>query len=180
VFVDSPLGLEITEIYSRLSDYWDREARGLMSRGDHPFDFEGLFAVRNHSEHLRLVREVPGPCVILAGSGMCTGGRIVDHLLEGLPDRRNDVLFVGYQAEGTPGREIVEKGNRHGASVHLSDEEVSIHAGVHVLGGYSAHADQKGLLDWVNAMAERPKRIRLVHGEPDAQRALAVALGKMR
>ena len=83
VFVDSPLGLEITDIYSRLTEYWDKESRDLQRQGDHPIDFEGLFAVENHQHHLQLC-DIKGPAIILAGSGMCTGGRIVNHLLSGI------------------------------------------------------------------------------------------------
>jgi len=105
VVVDSPLGLELTRITSSLSAYWDREARTLLQRGDHPLDFDGLYACGSHRDHLRLI-ERPGSAVIIAGSGMCTGGRIVDHLKAGLEEPKNDLLFVGYQAEGSPGRDI--------------------------------------------------------------------------
>ncbi len=100
--VDSPLGLELTRITSSLSAFWDREARTLMQRGDHPLDFEGLYARGSHRDHLRLL-ERPGPAVIIAGSGMCTGGRIVGPLKAGLEDPKSALLFVGYQASGTLG-----------------------------------------------------------------------------
>ena len=176
VFVDSPLGLEITKIYSRLSEYWDRDAKELLNRGDHPIDFKTLYAVENHQSHVRLT-DIPGPAVILAGSGMCTGGRIVDHLVKGLEERRNDLLFVGYQAQGTPGRNIVRFSNEQGGYVRLQGEKIDIKARVHELTGYSAHADQKDLVNWVNAMEARPKEIRLVHGESAARRALFKRLG---
>ena len=105
VFLDSPLGLEITKVYAGLSEYWDQEARGHLKRGDHPIDFEGLYAVRRHSDHRDLV-QTEGPMVIVAGSGMCTGGRIVNHLMDGIVKPENDILFVGYQVPGTPGRDI--------------------------------------------------------------------------
>ena len=139
-------------------------------------DFEGLYAVKDHKDHLRLVGEVEGPCVIVAGSGMCTGGRIVDHLAKGLSDPKNDIFFVGYQASGTTGREIQETAGRPGASVRLEGEPVAVKARVHRLTGYSAHADQKGLIKWVEAMGKRPVEIRLVHGELGARRALGDAL----
>ena len=105
VFVDSPLGLEITRIYSGLSEYWDEEAKALLKAGDHPINFEQLYGIEKHVEHARLL-EVKGPAVIIAGSGMCTGGRIVNHLVAGIERPENDVVFVGYQADGTPGRAI--------------------------------------------------------------------------
>ncbi len=175
VFVDSPLGLEITKIYSRLSEFWDTEAKALLDAGDHPIDFKNLYAVENHTSHVRLT-DIQGPAVILAGSGMCTGGRIVDHLVKGLEDRRNDVLFVGYQAHGTPGRNIIRFSKTRGGYVLLDGERVDINARVHQLTGYSAHADQKDLINWVNAMVTGPGKIRLVHGDARAKKALGNTL----
>ena len=172
VFVDSPLGLKITKIYSELSHFWDDEARQLLKQGDHPIDFPHLYAVENHHHHKKLL-ETEGPCIIVSGSGMCTGGRIVNHLTGGLGDKRNDVLFVGYQASGTPGREMIRHGGKGGGYVVLDHERVAIRARIHTLSAYSAHADQRDLVRWVNAMDEPPGEIRLVHGEPDAKRALS-------
>ncbi|MGD9946843.1 MAG: MBL fold metallo-hydrolase [Desulfobulbus sp.] len=163
VFVDSPLSLEITEIYSSLESCWDQKAKDLMAKGDHPFDFKGLYAVRKFQDHQKLLN-LQGPAIIIAGSGMCIGGRIVEHLEQGLCDPKNDIVFVGYQAEGTPGRKMIEG-------------KIPVKAGVHALTAYSAHADQQMLVDWVHAMPEPPAEIRLVHGAPDARKALATALG---
>jgi metallo-beta-lactamase family protein len=165
VLLDTPLGLRLTEIYSRLSHYWDREARRLYHGGDHPLDFDHLYAVRNHEDHLRVLA-MPGPAVIIAGSGMCTGGRIVNHLRSGLEDPRNDVLFVGYQAPGTTGAEILAAGRKGGGVVYLEGERVQLKARVQSLSGYSAHADQRGLMEWVQSMGRKPEKIKLVHGEP--------------
>ncbi|MBW1720272.1 MAG: MBL fold metallo-hydrolase, partial [Deltaproteobacteria bacterium] len=98
------------------------------------------------------------------------------HLIAGLEDPLNDVFFVGYQAHGTPGRDIMKYSNRPDGYVYLEGEKVSIRAKVHSLSGYSAHADQKGLVEWVESMPEKPGKIKLVHGEPKAQRALAEVL----
>jgi len=175
VFVDSPLGLRITKIYSRLSEFWDMEAKSLLNAGDHPIDFENLYAVEDHRSHQRLTG-IEGPAVILAGSGMCTGGRIVSHLANGLLDKKNDVLFVGYQAHGTPGRDILRFSEKDGGYVWLDGEKVDIKAEVHELTGYSAHADQKDLVNWVNSMERRPNEIRLVHGDAKAREALSKRL----
>lgn len=175
VMVDSPLGLELTKISSSLSTYWDREAKALLRRGNHPLNFKHLYAVENHRDHRKLL-ELPGPMVILAGSGMCTGGRIVDHLQSGIEDPRNDIVFVGYQAHGTPGRAIQEYGDKPGGYVELDGERCAIRAQVHILGGYSAHADQKELVEWVQSMPEKPKCIKLVHGEAGARKALGDVL----
>jgi metallo-beta-lactamase family protein len=175
VFVDSPLGLEITKIYSSLSEYWDQEARDLKKRGDHPIDFKGLIAVKNHKDHLK-VCDMKGPAIILAGSGMCTGGRIINHLKKGIDDPRNDILFVGYQAANTPGRAIQKYSQRPDGYVDLDGQRKTIKANVHTLSGYSAHADQQGLVDWIESMPEKPGAIKLVHGEKYARGTLADVL----
>ncbi|MCP4021071.1 MAG: MBL fold metallo-hydrolase [Desulfobacteraceae bacterium] len=164
VFIDSPLGLEITELYSTLEDFWDKEAKSLKSKGDHPIDFKNLYSVERYKDHKKLLN-IKGPAIIIAGSGMCTGGRIVDHLENGLNDPANDIFFVGYQSKGTPGRKIIKK-------------KTPAKAGIYTLTGYSAHADQNALISWVNAMPEPPKEIRLVHGEDNARKTLARILEK--
>ncbi|KPA17660.1 metallo-beta-lactamase [Candidatus Magnetomorum sp. HK-1] len=171
VFLDSPLGTNITRLFSKLSKYWDKEAQKLKKRGDHPIDFKYLYTVENFRQHQRLL-DMPGPAIIIAGSGMCTGGRILSHLQVGLPDWRNDIFFVGYQASGTLGNEIVRFGKRTSGYVYIDDNRVDIKANIHTLSGYSAHADQNGLIDWVQKIKEKPGEIKLLHGEPDAQKAL--------
>ena len=162
VFIDSPLGLKITKIYSDLEQYWDKEAKDLKARGDHPIDFKNLYSVEKYRDHKKLL-DIKGPAIIIAGSGMCTGGRIVEHLKHGLQDSANDIFFVGYQAKGTPGRRMIEK-------------QIPVKAGIHTLTGYSAHADQNTLINWVKSMPQPPKEIRLVHGEDHARQALAKKL----
>jgi len=174
VFVDSPLGLEITKIYSGLKEFWDDEAKALIAKGDHPLRFEGLYGVEKHADHAMLL-DLKGAAIIIAGSGMCSGGRIVNHLATGIERPENDIVFVGYQAGGTPGRVIQENAKGNGTVV-LNGKESRIEASVHTLSGYSAHADQKGLLDWVERMPEKPGTIKLIHGEPKAQKALAAKL----
>jgi metallo-beta-lactamase family protein len=169
VFVDSPLGLKITRIYSKLSEYWNKEASRLLEKGDHPINFNHLYSVEHHIEHLKLL-DYPGPAIILAGSGMCTGGRIVEHLKAGIDDPKTDIIFVGYQAEGTPGRQILNQAGKKTGSVTLDGKPYLIRAKVYHLTGYSAHADQKELLAWAKAV--KPRHVKLVHGEPGAQKAL--------
>lgn len=171
VYIDSPLALRLTNIYHQLAPYWDSEARSLFQSGNHPFHFDNLHAVPTQEQHFDLI-DTPGPMIILAGSGMCTGGRILDHLEAGLHDERNDILFVGHQAPGTPGRQILRHGRKPGGHVFINGQRYPIMAKVHQLTGYSAHADQQGLVDWVNAMGERPGRIVLVHGEERAKEGL--------
>ncbi|MEA2084639.1 MAG: MBL fold metallo-hydrolase [Thermodesulfobacteriota bacterium] len=178
VFVDSPLGLEITRIYSTLSEFWDDESNRLLSKNDHPFDFAGLYSVDRAKDHHRLCG-IPGPAIIIAGSGMCTGGRIIEHLRQGLGDSRNDIFFVGYQAKGTPGRDIIRYADRANGYVILKGAITPIKAKIHTLTGYSAHADQKGLINWVKSMPQKPGRIKLVHGESKPRKTLAAELTRM-
>ena len=175
VFIDSPLGLEITNLYSALDEFWDKEAKEFKAKGDHPIDFKNLYSVERFRDHKKLL-EMDGPAIVIAGSGMCTGGRILDHLRHGLDDPKNDIFFVGYQARGTLGRDILKYSKRPGGYVMLDGERFDIKSKVHQLTGYSAHADQKGLVEWVGSMPEKPGRIKLVHGEPGAQRALYKAI----
>jgi len=169
VFIDSPLGLKITKIYSKLTEYWDKEAMGLLQKGDHPIDFNHLYSVERYTEHLKLL-QYPGPAIIVAGSGMCTGGRIMEHLKNSIDNPKTDILFVGYQAKGTHGRHIVKHACKQGGEVMLDGKSYPIRAAVYHLTGYSAHADQQELLQWAKAI--KPRHIKLVHGEPQVQKVL--------
>jgi metallo-beta-lactamase family protein len=177
VFMDSPLGLRITEIHAKLKPFWDREAQDLWGRGDHPLDFEGLYAVARRRDHQDLLH-LEGPAVILAGSGMCTGGRILEHLKSGIHLPENDVLFAGYQARGTLGYSIQRAAEQGRGDVEILGEPHPVRAGVHTLAAYSAHADQGDLLKWVAEIDDDCMPIKLVHGEPAAQSALADALAR--
>jgi len=171
VFVDSPLGIKITKIYSKLKDFWDMESQKKLASFDHPIDFDKLYSVSKYYEHIRLL-DMKGPAIIIAGSGMCTGGRIIDHLKEGLLSSKNDVFFVGYQATNTLGRDIIRYSKRKNGYVIINEKKVPLKAKIHKLSGYSAHADQNGLIDWVLKMKEKPGIIQLVHGEEKAQNVL--------
>jgi metallo-beta-lactamase family protein len=123
-----------------------------VREGRHPLAFEQLVTVARHDDHVRMVRhlaESRQPAVVIAASGMCAGGRVVNYLKAMLGDARHDVLFVGYQAAGTPGRDIQRYGPR-GGYVVLDGERLDIRARVHTIGGYSAHADQRNLIDFVH------------------------------
>ena len=115
---------------------------------------------------------MPGPAVIIAGSGMCSGGGIVEHLEVEIEKPENDIFFVGYQVQGTPGYDILKYGQRPGGYVRLKNEKFFVRAGVEQLSPYSAHADRNGLLDRVGAMSEKPVKIKLVHGDDTARHAL--------
>lgn len=170
VAIDTPMGLAVTATYKRFSRLFDRESLEMLSHGDDPLDFEELFQVRRGKDSRKL-HEVEGPMVIIAGSGMCTGGRIVGHLREGLPSERTTVLFVGYQGEGTPGRRIQEAAKR-GGTVFIDGEEVTVRARVETLRGLSAHADRKELRAWLAAIPD-VRRVALHHGDMPTQEAFA-------
>ncbi len=178
IVVDSPLAAEFTRIYRDLKPFWDDEARERVSAGRHPLSFEQLTVINSHKDHLNAVEYLARthrPCVVIAGSGMCAGGRVVNYLKAMLGDARNDVVFVGYQAAGTPGRDILTYGPR-GGWVELDGARYSISSRVHTVGGYSAHAGQDDLLRFVAGIPETPAEIRIVHGDSDAKHAFKQAL----
>ncbi|MCG3169200.1 MAG: Ribonuclease [Pseudomonadales bacterium] len=178
VVVDSPLAARFTRVYRQLKPFWDEEARERLEEGRDPLAFAQVRTVNGHEDHLRVVRHLQDtryPAIVIAASGMCAGGRIVNYLKALLDDPATDVLFVGYQAEGTPGRAIQQYGPR-GGYVELDGERVAIRAAVHTIGGYSAHADRADLLRFVGAMRRAPDTVRIVHGDPDAKRAFAATL----
>ncbi len=177
VIVDSPLASRFTEIYKDLQPFWDAEAQQLLKYDDQPLVFENLTTVGDHDEHrstLDYLKKSKLPAIIIAGSGMCTGGRVVNYLEALLSEPTTDVLFVGYQATGTPGREIQAGRDR----VRLRGNTIDRRAKVHTIGGYSAHADQQNLLDFVAGIEQPPGEVVLVHGEDDAKRALHAKLAE--
>jgi len=181
IVVDSPLAAEFTRIYRDLKPYWDAEATDLVRQGRHPLSFEQLTVINSHEDHLNAVDYLARshrPCVVLAGSGMCAGGRVVNYLKAMLGDKRNDVLFVGYQAAGTPGRDILTYGAR-GGWVELDGDRYDIRARIHQVGGYSAHAGQSDLIRFVVGIAEAPSEIRVVHGDHDAKAEFQVRLQRV-
>ncbi len=174
IVVDSPLAVTFTRIYRDLKPFWDAEATELVRQGRHPLSFEQLTVINSHEDHLNAVDYLARsrrPCVVLAGSGMCAGGRVVNYLKAMLADRRNDVLFVGYQARGTPGRDILNYGPR-GGWVELDGERFDIRARIHQVGGYSAHAGQSDLVRFVSGIEPPPSEVRIVHGDTDAKELL--------
>ncbi|MBR9829272.1 MAG: MBL fold metallo-hydrolase [Oceanospirillales bacterium] len=174
VILDSPLASKFTATYRELKPFWDEEAHTRLKQGRKPLAFDTLLTVDSHHEHLKMVHHLAQsgrPAIVIAGSGMCNAGRIVNYLKAMLGDECHDVLFVGYQAEGTPGRDIQQYGP-NGGYVMLDDERIDIRSRVETIGGYSAHADQQGLVNFVKGMKHKPSEIRLVHGESGAKQVL--------
>jgi len=175
VILDSPMAANFTEQYIKFKHLWDAEAKRKVAKGRHPLDFENLTTVDTHSEHITIINYLASrqtPAIILAASGMCSGGRIVNYLERFLGDKTTDVLFVGYQGRGTLGRDIQKYGPRNGY-VFINDTRITINAQVHTISGYSAHADQNGLVKFVTGMRKKPSHIKIVHGDEDAKAALA-------
>lgn len=178
VVVDSPLASRFTELYRQLADCWDIEGHARLRQGRHPLSFAQLTTINSHDDHLQTVRYLKKkarPCIVIAASGMCSGGRVVNYLKALLGDERTDVVFVGYQADGTPGQEIQTYGPR-GGYVRLDGKKYSIKASVHTLSGYSAHAGQDDLVRFVKRMRHHPAHIILVHGESLARESLQAKL----
>lgn len=185
IIVDSPLAARFTDAYRALKPYWDAEARARVSQGRHPLSFDNLYTVDSHETHRRTVdylQRKRQPAVVLAASGMAAGGRIVNYLKALLPDPVHDVLFVGYQAEGTPGRALQQLAGHSAPTagdpppvVELDGEPVTVRAAIHTLGGYSAHADQADLRRFVSGI-QGLEEIRIVHGDESAKQSLKAVL----
>ena len=163
VYIDSPLAISATEIFRNNPDCFDRETLTMLTFGQSPLDFENLHFVRTTDDSKLLMQTAKG-AMIIAASGMCTAGRIRYHLRENLYNPHSSVIFVGFQAEGTLGRRIVDGAER----VRIDGEDVAVHATIHTLGGFSAHADQKGLKEWLASITNPNLKIFVVHGEPEA------------
>lgn len=174
VIVDSPLAAKFNDIYRLLESYWDDESHDRLRQGRHPLSFAELVTVDDHESHMHMVQQVAQdriPTVVVAASGMCAGGRMVNYLKALLGYKRTDVLFVGYQAAGTPGRDILQYGPK-GGYVFLDGQRIEIKAKISELSGYSAHAGQADLINFVKRMRVKPKEVRLVHGDQRAKETL--------
>ena len=181
IIVDSPMAANFTSKYRDFKGLWDKEALGTLKQGRHPLDFDQLYTIDSHQDHLTVVKYLfrrNRPAIVIAASGMCSGGRIVNYLMQFLPDAKADVIFVGYQAKGTPGRDIQQYGLA-GGYVELKGKRINIKAGIHTITGYSAHADQLDLLNFVKHIRHKPQEIRIVHGDERAKAVFAEKLGAL-
>lgn len=168
VYIDSPMAIAATEIFKMHQDCFDDEARMAMRRNENPFDMPNLKYSRTTEESVALNNLKKG-AVILSASGMCDAGRIKHHLRHNLWRSESTILFVGYQAPGTKGSRLLE-----GAQfIRIHGEDVKVKADIRKIDGYSSHADQKNLLDWLSRFSSLPGKIFLVHGEPNAANTLA-------
>ena len=167
VYVDSPLAISATEVFKENMDLFDEETQELIRRGDNPLEFPGLKFTQTVEES-KALNESNESAIIISASGMCEVGRIKHHLKHNIWNPKNTILFVGYQAPGTLGRKIVDGAK----TVKIFGEEVAVNARVEYIEGYSGHADQAGLLHFVDSFVKKPNHIFLVHGEEESQKDL--------
>ncbi len=174
VFLDSPMAISATEIFERHPECYDADTLKISHDGDNPFSLPGLHFTRETAESMA-INQIDRGAVIMAGSGMCTGGRVRHHLKHNLWRAECSVIFVGYAARGTLARRIIDGADK----VRIFGEEIPVRAKIHTIGGFSAHTDQAGLLAWHRHAAD-PEITYLVHGEEESMNALAALLTNTR
>lgn len=168
IFLDSPMAVDVTEIFYRHRQYLDEETRQLTESGQPPLRYQGLRLVQSVHDS-KAIADFKGPCVIMSTAGMCNAGRIKHHLKNNIVRPECSILFVGYQAHGTLGRQIVEGSAR----VRIHGETHPVRATIERIDGLSAHADQSGLLRWLTSLQSPPRQIFLTHGEESGATRLA-------
>ncbi len=161
IFLDSPLAIRLTEIFKQYKNYLNENAQRVMRSDKYLFDFPGLHNTLK-SEESKMINDVPNPKIVIAGSGMSTGGRVVHHERHYLPDRNNTLLLTGYQTVGSPGR-LIQEGIK---TVRISGEDVVVRAHIVTILGYSGHKDSDGLLSFVEDTQDTLKKVFVVMGEP--------------
>ncbi|MFA6519988.1 MAG: MBL fold metallo-hydrolase [Candidatus Paceibacterota bacterium] len=171
IFFDSPLAIRLTEVFKQYKSYFNETAQKAISPGKYLFDFPGLHNTLK-SEESKMIADVPNPKIVIAGSGMSTGGRVVHHERHYLPDPNNTLLLTGYQSVGTPGR-LIQEGLK---TVRITGEDVVVRAHVVTISGYSGHKDSDGLLNFVENMQDQVKKVFVVMGEPKSEMFLAQKL----
>ena len=171
IFLDSPLAIRLTEVFKKFKNYLNENAQKRMIEDEYLFDFPGLHSTLK-AEESKMINAVPNPKIVIAGSGMSTGGRVVHHERHYLPDANNTLLLTGYQAVGTPGR-LIQEGLK---TVRISGEDVVVRAHIVTITGYSGHKDSDGLLEFVESMQDALKKVFVVMGEPKSAMFLAQKL----
>jgi len=162
VFLDSPMAVEITRVFDRYPSYLDEEAKTIIRSGRSLFEFPGLRLTPTIADS-KAINQLDGPAIVLAGSGMATGGRIKHHLKLNLGRPEATVLFVGYQAQGTLGRMILDGAKE----VRIFGKMHPVRARVVRIAGFSAHAGKRELRRWLNAYEVRPRKLFICHGDED-------------
>ncbi len=172
-FVDSPMAIRVTEVFKDHPELFDREMREHMANHNSPLSFSGLHMTRTVNES-KSINRIRGTAIIIAGSGMCTGGRVKHHLVNNIARAQSTVLFVGYQAVGTLGRIIVDGAEE----VRLFGQTKPVLANIERIGGFSAHADRDELFRWLSGLQKAPRQVFMIHGEPKAAEAFAEYIHK--
>lgn len=167
-FLDSPMAVRVTQVFKKHPELYDAEAKEHIHNGDSPFDFPGLSLVSSTKES-KAINNIRGTIMVIAGSGMCTGGRIKHHIVNNITRPESTLMFVGYQAFGTLGRRLVD-GEKE---VRVLGETYQVRAKVERLHGFSGHADQKELLQWLGALKRPPKQVFVIHGETNSAHTFA-------
>jgi metallo-beta-lactamase family protein len=175
VFLDSPMAVDVTGVFERHLESLDDETQGLFRSGKKPFEFPGLKLIRT-TEESKAINSIRGSCIIMAGSGMCTGGRIKQHLVRNISRTDSTILFVGFQARETLGRQILEGS----PAVRILGQMWPVRARIEKILSFSAHADRRGLFRWLDAFERPPRRLFLTHGEKEIPLALADELRRDR
>lgn len=173
VYIDSPMAISTTEIFRRNAQVFDQATRDRILSGDNPLDFKNLYFSRT-SDESKALNQDQRPKILIAASGMCDAGRIRHHLKHNLWNEKSTIVFVGYQAEGSLGRMLLDGAKR----VTLFGEKIAVKAEVVRLEGFSGHADQRSLLKWVKGLQQAPRQIFLVHGEEEGKNALRQLIEK--
>ena len=168
VYVDSPLAISATEVFRENTNLFEDQIQEEIMKGDNPLEFPGLKFTQTADES-KALNEDDTPSIIISASRMCDVGRIKHHLKHNLWNPKSTILFVGYQAPGTLGHSIVNGAK----TVKIFGEEIAVNARIEYIEGYSGHADQEGLMDFIYSFINKPKHIFLVHGEEEAQNVLA-------
>jgi metallo-beta-lactamase family protein len=169
VYIDSPLATKATEVFKRNSHAFDKEAKDYIMKGDNPLDFENLHFTHSAEESKQL-NFLSEPKIIISASGMCDAGRIRHHLKHNLWKKEASIVFVGYQAEGTLGRRLLD-GEK---CVKLFGEDIMVNAEIYNVEGFSGHADKPALLNWIGSFKEKPGRIFIVHGEKESKESFCI------
>lgn len=173
VYIDSPLATKATEIFKQNANVFDDEARRCILEGDNPLEFENLHFTQSVEES-KILNASKEPKIIISASGMCEAGRIKHHLKHHLWKKESSIVFVGYQAEGTLGRKLID-GEKY---VKVLGEEIRVNAQIHNVQGFSGHADKNALLEWLRGFSDKPKKVFLVHGETESKLSFAEEIEK--
>ncbi|MDD2638136.1 MAG: MBL fold metallo-hydrolase RNA specificity domain-containing protein, partial [Methanothrix sp.] len=170
-FVDSPMAISAMEIYSRHPEYFDEETLRLLHSGDNPLDFPGIEYARSREES-KAINDMKEAHIIISASGMCTGGRVIHHLVQNIGRRESTVLLIGYQAEGTTGRMLLDGAK----TIRMMNKDWNVRARIEYLDAFSAHAGRTGMLRWLRSFKEFPRQVFVNHGEPEASRSFVEAI----